>query len=442
MTAALPVHRSETAFEDFKLPLLRGEAIAEATRCLFCHDAPCINACPTEIDIPQFIRKIASDNVHGSAKTIFESNILGMSCARVCPVEVLCVGACVYNALEQPPIAIGKLQRYATDAAFEAGWKYFEAGASTGKRVALIGAGPASLAAAHELRRFGHACTIFEKRATIGGLNTTGVAPYKMKSDRALTEVEWILSIGGIDVKTGVTVGEHIALHDLERDFDAVFIGVGLGIDSALGIAGESLDGVHGAVEWIERMKLQALDLRAIRHAVIIGGGNTALDVVRETLGLGIPNVTMLYRGRRDVMSGYAHELQAAVVEGVCVEWQATASALHGHAHDDARVERISCIRLDDSKRPIAGSEFTLEADLVLMAIGQSKLNEMFAGFDGIEFEHGRIRVNAHGWTGRKHWYAGGDGANGGKEVVNAAAEGKRAAHAIHAALQGGQKHG
>ncbi len=434
MSAPLPRHRSETAFEDFKLPLLRGDAIAEATRCLFCHDAPCVQACPTEIDIPQFIRKIASDNVRSSAKTIFEANILGMSCARVCPVEVLCVGACVYNQSDQPPIAIGKLQRYATDRAYEEGWKFFDAGESTGKSVALLGAGPASLAAAHELRRFGHACTIFEKRGTIGGLNTTGVAPYKMKSDRALSEVEWILSIGGIDVKTGVTVGEQVSLAELEREYDAIFIGIGLGADSALGIQGEDLDGVHGAVEWIESMKLKALDLTQINRAVIIGGGNTALDAARETIGLGIRSVTMLYRGQREVMSGYAHELHAAVAEGVSVEWQATATALHG----DDRISQVACVRLDEHKRPISESEFVIAADLVLMAIGQSKLTSLFATLPGIEIAGGRIRVDAAGWTGRPRWFAGGDCTNGGKEVVNAAAEGKRAAQAIHASLQEG----
>ena len=437
MDLPLLAHRTESAFTDFKLPLMRGEAIAEATRCLFCADAPCIAACPTSIDIPQFIRKISTDNVHGSAKTIFESNILGMSCARVCPVEVLCVGACVYNQLEQPPIAIGKLQRYATDRAFAEGWEFFEAGADTGKRVALIGAGPASLAAAHELRRLGHACTIFEKRATVGGLNTTGVAPYKMKSHRALTEVEWILSIGGIEVKTGVTIGEQISLADLERDFDAVFVGVGLGSDSALGVAGESLAGVHGAVEWIERMKLEHLDLRAVQRVVVVGGGNTALDAARESLGLGIPNVTMLYRGQREVMSGYSHELDAAMSEGVRIEWQSVATSFGG----GNRVERVECMRLDESKRPMEGGAFVLETDLVLMAIGQSKLHAMFATLPGIAFDRGSIRVNADGATGRRGWFAGGDCANGGKEVVYAAAEGKRAAHAMHAEMMGGHAH-
>ena len=433
MTPQLSLERSESVFEDFKLPLLRDAAVAEANRCLFCHDAPCIKACPTAIDIPQFIRKISTDNVRGSARTIFEANILGMSCARVCPVEVLCAGACVYNDLKQPPIAIGKLQRYATDIAFEQGWQFFEAGAETGKRVALIGSGPASLAAVHELRRFGHACTIFEKRTTVGGLNATGVAPYKMKADRALTEVEWVLSIGGIELRTGVVVGEHISLAELERDFDAVFIGVGLGADSALGIPGETLHGVHGAVAWIESMKLGKADFSRVSRAIVVGGGNTALDVVREVRGLGVANVTMLYRGQRDAMSGYAHELDAAMTEGINVEWRSVATTFRG----DARVQHVHCVRLDDSKRPIAGSDFVLEADLVLLAIGQSKLGGQFAGLDGVTFDHGCIRVNEHGFTGRPGWYAGGDCTNGGKEVVNAAAEGKRAAHAIHAAFSG-----
>jgi len=439
MAPALTPNRSETAFEDFKLPLLRDAAVAEANRCLFCHDAPCIKACPTAIDIPQFIRKITTDNVRGSAKTIFESNILGMSCARVCPVEVLCVGACVYNELEQPPIEIGKLQRYATDRAYEAGWTFFEAGEPTGKRVALIGAGPASLAAAHELRRFGHACTIFEKRATIGGLNAFGVAPYKMKADRAMTEVEWVLSIGGIEVKTGVGVGSgtstganDVSLESLEREFDAVFVGVGLGADSKLGIPGEERAGVHGAVAWIEAMKLGAIDTKSIRRAAVIGGGNTAIDVVREVAGLGIPHVEMIYRGTREGMSGYAHEWTAALAEGAHAEWRAVATTIEG---DAGRVERVRCVRVDDNKRPIAGSEFVVEADLVLLAIGQSKLGAMLASLGGITVESGRIRTDANGFTGRAKWYAGGDCRNGGKEVVNAAAEGKRAAQAIDAAI-------
>ena len=434
MTAPLPAQRSETAFADFKLPLMRDAAVAEANRCLFCSDAPCVNACPTHIDIPQFIRKIATDNVRGSAKTIFESNILGMSCARVCPVEVLCVGACVYNDLEQPPIAIGKLQRYATDTAFEKGWRFFEAGKPTGKKVALIGAGPASLAAAHELRRVGHACTIFEKRPTIGGLNTFGVAPYKMKADRSLTEAAWVLAIGGIDVKTSVAVGEQVTLQQLEKDFDAVFVGAGLGADSALGLPGENLPGVHGAVAWIEQMKLGKADLGPGKSAVIVGGGNTAIDAVREVKGLGVASVTMLYRGTREGMSGYQHEWDAALNDGVTAAWQSLPVAFEGNG----RVQRVKCVKLDGAKKPIVGTEFTIDADLVLLAIGQSKLGAMLGSLSGITIDKGIIKVDAHGFTGRAKWYAGGDCTNGGKEVVNAAAEGKAAAQAIDAAIMKG----
>ncbi|MCE2881923.1 MAG: FAD-dependent oxidoreductase, partial [Planctomycetaceae bacterium] len=259
----------------------------------------------------------------------------------------------------------------------------------------------------------------------------------KMRADRAMTEVEWVLSIGGIEVKTGVAIGTDIALEALERDFDAVFVGVGLGADSTLGVPGEQLAGVHGAVAWIEAMKLGRVELGAIRRAAVIGGGNTAIDVVREVVGLGIPHVEMIYRGAREGMSGYAHEWTAALAEGAHAEWRAVATALEG----SGRVERVRCVRVDESKRPVEGSDFTVEADLVLLAIGQSKLGAMLAGLEGIRVEAGRIRTDAHGFTGRAKWYAGGDCTNGGKEVVNAAAEGKRAAHAMHAGLTGGRAH-
>ncbi|MBL8783590.1 MAG: FAD-dependent oxidoreductase, partial [Deltaproteobacteria bacterium] len=295
MTQNLPPDRAEAVFEDYKPAFTPVQAVTEANRCLFCLDAPCIVACPTGIDIPQFIRKIATGNLRGSAKTIFDSNILGMSCARVCPVEVLCVGDCVYNEMGVPPIQIGKLQRYATDVAFEKGWRFFEAGPDSGKSVGLIGGGPASLACAHELRRRGHKATIYEKRKSLGGLNTTGVAPYKMRADKSLEEVDWVLAIGGIDVKLGVDVGSDISLEQIEQAHDAVFFGAGLGPDSALGVPGEDLPGVIGAVDWIERMKLEKLDLSKIKSCVVVGGGNTAIDAVREAKGLGIESVTMLY---------------------------------------------------------------------------------------------------------------------------------------------------
>ena len=433
MTKRLPNERAESVFEDFKPEYTPEQATIEANRCLFCSDAPCINKCPTRIDIPQFIRKIATDNVKGSARTIFDANILGMSCARVCPVEVLCVGDCVYNEMGVPPIQIGKLQRYATDRAFAEGWRFFEAGPDTGKRVALIGAGPASLAAAHELRRFGHACVIFEKRPVSGGLNTTGVAPYKMRADKSVEEVEWILGIGGIEVREGVEVGESPSFADLEKDYDAVFFGAGLGPDTALAVPGEDLAGVHGAVDYIERMKLGEVPVKGIERAVVVGGGNTAIDCVRELVGLGVPDVALLYRGKEASMSGYQHEWSAAREEGARAVFQAQPIAFEG----SGKVERVRAVKMDDRKQPIPGSELTVPADLVLVAIGQSKLGQLLAGLDGIRLEHGRVLVNDSGFTGRKGWYAGGDCANGGKEVVNAAAEGKAAARAIHRYLTG-----
>lgn len=429
----LPADRSESSFEDYKDALTLGQALVEANRCLFCYDAPCIQACPTQIDIPQFIRKITTGNIRGSAQTIFDSNIFGMSCARVCPVEVLCVGDCVYNLKDEPPIQIGKLQRYATDQAFAAGWTLYKAGPSSGKSVALIGGGPASLAAAHELRRHGHAVTIYEKRQVLGGLNTTGVAPYKMRADDALREVEWILSIGGIDVKLGVDIGKDVQLAELELWHDAVFIGAGLGPDTHLEVPGAQLQGVFGAVEWIEQMKLTSLDLSQIRSAVVIGGGNTAIDAVRELKGLGIPEVTMVYRGDESGKSGYSHEWAAAKLENIVGSWRSLPTGFVG----DTRVSAVLCVRMDENKQPIPGTEFSIAADLVLLAIGQSKLGELLAALPGIEQQRGKIVIDDVGGTGRPRWFAGGDCANGGKEVVNAAAEGKRAANAIHSFLTG-----
>ncbi len=431
----LPPDRSEAAFSDFKPAYDRTQAAFEANRCLFCHDAPCVQACPTSIDIPGFIRKIATGNLKGSAATIFDSNVLGMSCARVCPVEVLCVGDCVFNSADVPPIQIGKLQRYATDHAYDQGWSFFEAGPDSGRSVGLIGAGPASLAAAHRLRRFGHAVTIYEARDVVGGLNTVGVAPYKMPAQRALDEFDWVRRIGGIDVQTGVSVPADLSWADLEDRHDALFIGVGLGADSRLSVEGEDLDGVSGAVAWIERMKLGRVDLSGVRNAVVIGGGNTAVDAVRELLGLGVENVKLLYRGTEAGMPGYAHEWAHAKKEGARVVWQVQPTGFTGA---DGRVGGVRCVRLDDHKQPIAGTDHEIAADLVLLGIGQGKLAGLVAGLDGLQTDRGRIVADDAGATGRPGVFAGGDCVNGGKEVVNAVAMGRDAAVAIHSYLTAG----
>lgn len=435
MNNTLPKDRAEQVFEDFKKPYTDRQAAVEANRCLYCYDAPCITACPTGIDIPTFIRRIANDNVRGAAKTIFDSNILGMSCARVCPVETLCVGSCVYNHMESPAIQIGKLQRYATDAAFEAGWDYYEAGEDTGKRVVCVGGGPASLAAAHRLRRFGHHVTIIEKGHYLGGLNTTGIASYKMKSDRSLSEVEWLLSIGGIEIRSGVSVPDQTTWDDLRAEFDAIFIGFGLGEDSLLSVPGADAEGVQGAVDFIAQMKLTDQGLKGARDVIVIGGGNTALDAVRETKGLGADRVTLAYRGDESKMSGYAHEWAEAKLEGVVASWRSQPIAFEV---EDGKVSGVTFQMMDEHKQPIAGVTKTLPADLVLLAIGQGKLGELTAGLDGLVVEWGKIVTDDDGATGAAGVYAGGDCRNGGKEVVNAVAEGDQAAQAIHTFISGG----
>ncbi len=439
----LPADRAETKFDDGKPLYTRAQAIAEASRCLYCYDAPCVEACPTSIDIPEFIRKIATDNVKGSARTIFDSNILGMSCARVCPVEVLCVGKCVYNHEDIPPIQIGRLQRYSTDTAFLKGWELYAPGPDSGKTVALVGAGPASLACAHELRKLGHATVLYEKRPLPGGLNTTGVAPYKMAADASLAEVAWIVDSMGVEVRTGVEVGKDVSWDDLIGGHDAVFVGVGLGTDSSLGVPGEDLDGVFGGVEIIERWKTggdPATD--GVIHAAVVGGGNTALDVVRELLVLGIPCVTMIYRRDEGSMTGYEHEWDYAKRAGAMASWHSQPVAYVG---EDGKVTGVECHAMgidpsDPKGRKLVRKgdhSWVVPAELVVVAAGQGKLTSLLQGIPGVELEWGRLVVDEDGCTANPKVFAGGDVANGGKEVVNAAAEGKRAAHAIHVALGG-----
>lgn len=434
-TLPLPSERSEASFEDYKPAYTPGQAAVEANRCLFCNDAPCITACPTSIDIPQFIRKIATGNLKGAARTILDANILGMSCARVCPVEVLCVGDCVYNEMGVPPIEIGKLQRYATDIALDSAWRMFDAAADTGKSVGLVGAGPASLAAAHELRRRGHACTIYEKRDLGGGLNTFGVAPYKMRGDRALEEVEWILGIGGIKVERGVSLPDDVSWDEVSERHDALFLGFGLGTDRMFTLPGARRPGVEGAVAWIDRMKTGTVEIADIQKAVVLGGGNTAIDTVREMRGLGIPSVTMVYRRTESRMSGYVHEWAAAKTEGVRALWSRVPVGYEGNG-DDGAVTGVRCVHVDEDAQPVDGSEHVVPADLVLVAIGQARLADLVSGLEGVAVEDGHIVVDDTGATGRPGVWSGGDCANGGKEVVNAAAEGKAAARAIDAYLQ------
>ena len=429
---SLATDRVETRLPDLKPALTDAQARAEAARCLFCHDAPCIAACPTGIDIPMFIRQIHAHNPVGASRTILEANSLGHSCARVCPVEVLCVGACVYNEKGEPPIMIGRLQRYATDHVIHSGIQLFEAGDPTGRAVACVGGGPASLACAHELVQLGHRAVVFEKSAWPGGLNTDGVAPYKMQAEESFAEVEWLSEIG-IEWRLGVEVGRDVSWTDLEREFDAVFLGTGLGEDAPLGIPGEDLPGVWGATALIEAIKTsRQVDPASIYSAVVIGGGNTAIDAARELKLLGVPEVRIVYRRGPESMPAYEHEREHATAEGVGFTWRAVPLAFEG----DGRVKLVRLATVDRGFNPI-GEPFALPADLVAVAAGQNRLEELLASIPGaIERSRGRVEVDPDtGRTSNPKYWAGGDLTNGGAEVVNAAAEGKRAARAIDAWL-------
>lgn len=423
----LPEDRLERKFPDARPLYSPAEAVIEANRCLYCHDAPCTAACPTGIDVPTFIRRIANDNLKGSARTILSANVLGYSCARVCPVEVLCVGACVYNAWHRdPPIAIGRLQRYATESALRDGRarELLSRAPANGRRVACVGAGPASLACAAYLALEGVAVTIYEKRRLAGGLNTSGVAPYKMPADDALAEVEFVRSLG-VEIRTGVEVNSGPTAEALVREFDAVFLAPGLGADTKLGVPGEDGPGAIGAVEWIEQMKLgRPASLAGVRHAVVVGGGNTAIDVARELAGLGVPSVSMLYRRTTQDMSGYAHELEHARLEGVALVEKAV----------PARFER-------DGKGALTGvtlqSGETHRCELAVVAIGQARLRELAACFPGVQLDpRGSLVADPKtGATGHPRVFAGGDALRGGELVVTAVQDGKRAARGICAAL-------
>jgi glutamate synthase (NADPH/NADH) small chain len=386
-----------------------------------------VTACPTGIDIPGFIRKIATGNVRGSARTILSANLLGYSCARVCPVEVLCVGACVYNEWHRnPPIQIGRLQRYAVESVLAArgGATLFTKAPRSGKRVACVGAGPASLAAAGYLALEGVEVTLFEKRKLAGGLNTTGVAPYKMHVEGSLLEVEFVRSLG-VNIREGVEVGKDVSPADLVRDHDAVFLGIGLGTDASLGLPNETGPGVVGATAWIERMKLDPkFSLDGVRRAIVIGGGNTAIDAVRALARLGVPEVTLAYRRTVAEMPGYRHELDLALREGA----RAIEKAIpQGFLRDSAG--RLTALQLQNGQE--------LPADLVVLAIGQARLREVAAAFPGVALDPKGLVIAdpGTGQTGNPKVYVGGDALSGGELVVTAAQEGKRAARAIARAL-------
>jgi len=411
----------EENFSDLHPPLTRSEALIEADRCYFCYDAPCVTACPTGIDIPGFIQGIRSDNLRGSAHTILRENIMGGMCARVCPTEILCEEACVRNSHEEKPVEIGLLQRHATDPIFESGEQLFERAAASGKKIAIVGGGPAGLSCAHRLAVLGHDIVVFNRDDKLGGLNEYGIAAYKAIDDFAQTEVDYILSIGGIEVRNNSALGSEVELAELVENYDAVFLGVGLANSNALGIDGEDLDGVENAIEYIADLR-QADDMSTLpvgRNVIVIGGGMTAIDVAVQSKRLGAEQVNMVYRRGPEKMSASVFEQALAQTSGVNIHHWASPARIVGDGH----VTGIE-FKLEDNDEAMH-----LNADVVFKAIGQ-KLDG--SGLDALASESGRFVVDADQKTSVQGIWAGGDCVVGGDDLtVSAVQHGKIAAISI-----------
>jgi glutamate synthase (NADPH/NADH) small chain len=419
------------------------EAVIEANRCLFCFDAPCIKACPTGIDIPSFIKKIANGNPTGAARAILSANILGASCARVCPTSELCEGACVVLDLEGDPVKIGLLQRHATDHVHEHHLQVLKKpSAHTNRRIAVIGGGPAGLGCAAELAQLGHQAVVFEKKPNAGGLNTYGIAYYKMKPQVSLEEVELVKSLG-VEFRCGVEVGRDVSLAQLEQEFDAVFLGLGLGAGTRLGIPGEQLPGVIDAIDFIEQIHAEPLHQVPVGERVaVIGCGNTAIDAVTQAKRLGAQTVLAIYRRGEDDMSAYDFEYELAKNDGGQFLFHAV--PLEILAGKDGRVTGLRLARTQVNAAGkvgiIPGTEFVEPFDMVIKAVGQEKQAALLKKLlPKLELDkRGAVKYDfATGRTNLPKIFAGGDCANGGREVVNAVAEGKRAARGIHAFLSG-----
>jgi len=427
----------ENNFSDIRPPFEHDEgALIEANRCINCYDAPCTKLCPTSIDVPLFIKQIASGNIKGSAKTILKSNIIGGGCSKVCPVEKLCEGACVYNLLEEKPISIAKLQRYSTDKALTGRWKLFERKNSIGKKVAVVGAGPAGLACAHALSLEGIDVTIFEKEEKSGGLLTYGVAAYKLTTKFCEDEVDYITSIGGIDIRYKTELGMDISLTELQQQYDAVFFGVGVGVARLLGIPGEELNGVVDAISFVYDVRTNDYSKINVGDKVaVIGMGMTAIDAATQSKRLGAKEVTMIYRRTENEKPCTQVEFDLVKQDGCNCIWLASPKEIIG---ENGKVKKMVCNKMslgepDASGRraPVnTGETFTIDVDMVIKATGQTPFEKLIDK-SAIKHQNGRILVNENSETFLKGVFAGGDAVNGGKEVVHAVQEGKNAAKGI-----------
>lgn len=425
----------EANFQDLHPALSTHEAVVAADRCYFCHDAPCVTACPTSIDIPLFIRQISTGNPTGSAQTIFDQNILGGMCARVCPTETLCEQVCVREVAEGKPVQIGLLQRYATDHAMDSGTEFFQRAPASGNKVAVIGAGPAGLACAHRLAMHGHDVEIFEGRQKPGGLNEFGIAAYKTVDDFARREVEFVLSIGGINIHYGQKLGHDVSLQQLQSDYDAVFLGLGLADVNALKMDNAAIEGVVDAVDFIARLRQSPdkTDIVVGRRIVVIGGGMTAIDAAVQAKLLGAEDVTICYRRGKDQMNASVFEQDLATSRGVMIRHWLQPEKVN---IADGKLQSVTLqyTSQDGGKLTGTGELMTIEADQVLVAIGQ-KLQASDLALP-IELDGGRIATDADGCTSADKVWAGGDCTNNGNDLtVTAVAQGRNAAEAINRAL-------